>query len=189
MARGRPRSKTLRARDTDGTLKYHQNKKQTEKQIVAVALNTRLKYAKPHHARRIESATLFGMLMLEGYLTPLQYEASVRLALTFDKYRKSQGLGVEHIRSVALGSVFSTSQSYEDSPEYIEKIKAEYTEALALILSISQNIKVDGYYTVFKGILREQVTLAHNWPQYTSQYELKNIIERLERLIIFYKIR
>ena len=189
MAKGRPRSKALRPRKTNGKIKYPQNKNKTEKQIKATALKGRLKYAKPHHAKRVESSSLFGMLLLEGYLTQQQYDASQRYIETIDKYRRMQGLGVEHIRAVALGTTIGVSKEFEDSPEYIEKIKAEYLDSMNLTMSILNNITIDGYYKTFKEIICQQVTLAASWLQYTNIYELKNITARLDRLIIFYKIK
>ena len=189
MAKGRPRSKKLRPRNADGSLKKIATPNENRKQIMATALKTRLKYAKPSHAKRIESATLFGMLMLEGYLTPQQYEASQRYMNTINKYRKTQGFGSEHIRAVALGATPGMSQEYEDSPEYIEKIKSQYMNAMGLTMSIIHKVSIDGYFQTFKEIICEQVMLAASWPQYTSQYEIKNICERLDRLIDFYKIR
>lgn len=177
--RGRPRINGNRKRYEGGRLKP---KSQTEKQIKQTVITARLKYCNPGQANKVESGSLFGMLLLEGLITQPQYDAVQMLCETITKFRRVNGLGLEHLQIANLGEVKAIADATEHTPEYIDKVKKSYN-------FIVDAIKPDMFYREFMGLVREQIALAPHWVEYSTPHNLNNLRRVTCLLSIKYKIK
>lgn len=174
----RPRSKHLRQRNKDGSLKKLNTPKENKKKIMATAVKQRLAYCTPSQAKRMAAGDVFGMLLMEGHINQRQYDASQKFTEIVSKYRSVEGLGNEHLKISNLGATPSNPSPTEPDEDYIAKIKSKHFNLIHMLKKVDKQ----NFLPFFKDMIRDQTTLSSTWRLYTAKTIISQICLILNRI-------